>query len=140
MFFIHTLSELTWVVLMTAVSAFALWRGGTPERVVAIANLLAWAASNLVEDRQQLFVPQWGILAVDLSFLGVLLWFALRSNRAWPMWAAAFQLLGVVTHGAMTADRSVGGWAYITASIIWSYLVLVSLGVGTWLHWRRRTA
>ena len=123
---------------MAAVSGFAFWRGGRPERLVAAVNIAAWLASPLVEDHRNWLDPQWGILGVDILFLAVLLWLALRTDRRWLLFAAAFQLLGVVTHGAMMADRTVGGWAYITAGVIWSYLVLTSLAVGTWFQWRRR--
>ena len=50
--------------------------------------------------------------------------------------AAAFQLLAVVTHMAIMADKGVRAWAYITALILWSYLVLISLAAGTYLHAR----
>ena len=123
---------------MLLVTAFALWRGGAPERSIAVANVVASLASGLVEDRQQWFDPQWGVLAVDLLFLAVLVGFALTANRAWTLFASAFQLLGVVTHAAMMADHKVSPWAYITAGVIWSYLVLIALAVGTWRHARRR--
>ncbi len=123
---------------MLLVSGFALWRGGWPERVASVANLLAWLVSPFAENGRDWVDPQWGLLAVDAAFLGVLLVLALRTDRTWLLWACAFQLLGVVTHGAMMADRSVGAWAYLTASVIWSYLVLAALAVGAWTCWRRR--
>lgn len=138
MVLIHTLQEQIWTVLMLAVSGFALWRGGWPERLVAVANVLASLASGLAENRRDFIDPQWGVMVIDVLFLALLLWLALRSDRHWPMWAAAFQLLAVVTHGAMMADPSVGGWAYITGYIIWGYMVLASLSVGTWFVARAR--
>ncbi len=138
MVLIHTLQEQIWTVLMLAVSGFALWRGGWPERLVAVANVLASLASGLAENRRDFIDPQWGVMVIDVLFLALLFWLALRSDRHWPMWAAAFQLLAVVTHGAMMADPSVGGWAYITGYIIWGYMVLASLSVGTWFVARAR--
>ncbi len=123
---------------MLSVSAFALWRGGWPERTIAVLNVLASLASGVLQNRGDWISPQWADLIVDVTFLLVLLWLALRSDRYWPMWAAAFQLLGVVTYVARMADYRVGALAPFTAGVIWSYLVLGSLAVGTWQCWRRR--
>ena len=138
MLLFHTLQEQIWTILMLAVSAFAWWRGGWPERTVAVANVVASLASGLAENRHDFIDPQWGVMTIDVLFLAMLVWLVVRSDRRWPMFAAAFQLLAVVTHGAMMADPSVGGWAYITGYIIWGYLVLTSLGVGAWFVARDR--
>lgn len=125
---------------MFAVSVFALWRGGRTERVVAVANIVAWLATILVQNRHNWLDPQWGMFAVDVVFLLVLLWFVVRSSRIWILPAAAFQLLAVVTHAAILADEGVRAWAYMTALILWSYLVLITLAVGTYSYWRRTSA
>ena len=128
--------ERVWAVAMFAVSAFALWRGGRTERVVAIANIVAWIATIVVQNRHNWLDPQWGMLAVDIAFLLLLLWFVVRSSRLWILPAAAFQLLAVLTHAAILADSDVRAWAYITALILWSYLVLISLAVGAHMQAR----
>jgi hypothetical protein len=134
---LRTTPQTVWDVYMVSIVAFALWRGGRPERVIALAGLLASVASAVLQtDPNDLINPQWGDLVVDLAYLGLVLWFALRSDRHWTLWAAAFQLLGVVTYVARMADLRVGAKAPFTASVIWSYLVLAALAVGTWLHWR----
>lgn len=121
---------------MIAVSAYAWWRGGWVERVVAVANVLAWIATIAVQNRTNWVDPQWGMFAVDVLFLALLLALVVRSTSTWIMPAAAFQLLAVVTHAAIIADEGVRARAYITALILWSYLVLISLAVGTHLRWR----
>lgn len=132
--------ERVWAVVMFAVSAFALWRGGRTERAVAVANIAAWIATIVVQNRHDWLTPQWGVLAVDVLFLLLLLWFVVRSSRLWILPAAAFQLLAVVTHAAILADGGVRAWAYVTALILWSYLVLITLAVGTYTHWRGASA
>jgi hypothetical protein len=136
--FVHSLSQGVWAAFLSAVCGFALWRGGRPERLAAAACVVAWLATYLAEDRANWVDPQWGILIVDALLLAVMLWLALTADRLWTLGAAAFQLLAVVTHGAMLADRTMGGWAYMTGGVIFSYLVIASIGVGTWLHWRYR--
>ncbi len=133
---LRTTPQLVWDAAMLSVSGIAIWKGGRPERIVAVVNILASIASALVQDTRHWLDPQWGMLGVDLAFLAVLLWLALRSDRHWPMWAAAFQLLGVVTYVARMTDYRVGALAPFTAGVIWSYLVLLTLMIGTWAHWR----
>ncbi len=132
--------ERVWAVAMFAVFAFALWRGGRTERVVAVANIAAWIATILVQNRHNWLDPQWGMFTVDVAFLLLLLWCVVTSNRLWILPAAAFQLLAVVTHGAILADDGVRAWTYMTALILWSYLVLITLAVGTYTHWRVTSA
>ncbi len=124
---------------MTGACGFALWRGGRPERVAAAACLVAWVATRLAYNYAGRIDTQWGILAVDIGFLAVLVYLALTTDRLWLLFAAAFQLLGVAIHLAITLDRAIRAVAYIQALIIWSYLVLLSLAIGTWFHWRNRS-
>jgi len=124
-------AHLPWTLTVIAVMAVTIWRGGPEERLAANSLLIGWLLTKLVY-RYQGGQTEWGILAVDVGLLAVLLWIALRSTRYWPMFAASFHLLAVVTHIAKTADPTVGGWAYITAAIIWSYLLAFAIGYGAW--------
>lgn len=133
---LNSTPERIWAVAMFAVSAYALWRGGRAERLVAGANILAWALTVVVQNRRDWLHPQWGVLAVDIAFLALLLVLVVRTTRNWVMPAAAFQLLAVVTHAAIMADKGVRAWAYLTALILWSYMVLFSLAAGTYLQSR----
>lgn len=132
------LSMIIWVASLLAVSAFALWRGGAVERIVAVGNLVAYAATILFQDMHNFFDPQVGIMGVDIAFLVLLLALAVRTNRTWLLFAAAFQLLAVVIHIAIAADPDVRSLAYFRGLIIWSYLILLSMAVGAWLEMRRR--
>lgn len=137
---------MVWTAAILLVSAFALWRGGWVERLVALVNVAAWLATMTVQDRLgwidplNWVDPQWGVLAVDVAFALFLLGLATSKDRTWLLFAAAFQALGVVTHIAMMVDDGFRARTYLTGLIIWSYLVLASLGAGTWLEWRRRQA
>ncbi len=131
-----SLSQLIWLVAIAAVSAFALWRGGWAERAAAGANLCAWGASIFMQNRHNWVDPQWGVAAVDAAFLLFLLWLVVRTDRVWVLPAAAFQLLAVVTHVGIIADKGVRALAYLTALTLWSYLVLITLAAGTYWRWR----
>jgi hypothetical protein len=121
-----------WLAVMIAVSAYAFMRGGRPERMVAIANIVAYLATIAVQNRQDWFHPQWSMLAVDVAFLALLVGMALMVDRYWLLFASAFQLLGVVTHLAIIADPSVRSLAYLRSLGIWGYMVLVALAVGAY--------
>lgn len=92
--------------------------------------LAAWALT-LVVFRSNSEDLQWPVLIIDACLLGILIVLALRSQRFWPLFAAAFQLLGVITHIARALDAAVSGWAYQTAGLIWSYMVISAIAYGS---------
>jgi hypothetical protein len=132
--------EIVWLACMSAVSLFAFWAGGRPERVVAAANLAAWVGTFLAYDRLRFGDVQLGVLLVDAAFLAVLVWVALTARRWWPLFAAAFQLLGLVIHLATELDSGIVLLTYLRGLMIWSYLVLAALALGASSAWRRRRA
>jgi len=113
-----------------AVCAIAVWRGRDDERLAAAAVLADWALSVFVY--RVTSETQWSVLIVDSLQFAVFLWIALHSARYWPLAAAAFALLELMTHLAHAADPTVGGWSYITAEVIWSYLLLITVSYGAW--------
>ena len=120
-----------WAATVIAVGAIAFWRGRRDEQLAAGVMLAAWALTMVVE-RTKFAQIEWGVLAVDIAALAAFIWIALRSNRYWPLFAAGFHLLAVVTHVARIAQPSVGGWAYVTGEIIWGYLLAIAIGYGGW--------
>ena len=71
-------------------------------------------------------------MGVDVVLLAFFLWLALRSTRFWPLFVAGFQLLLVITHFASAADSAVSGWAYKTAGMIWSFLIVFAIAYAGW--------
>ena len=128
-----------WDAVVVLVLVAAIWRGGRDERVAAIALAVGVVLSKLVYSHhgQQ---TEWGVMAVDVVLLAVLLWIALVTHRYWPIFAAAFQFLAVIIHLAQIADRSLGGWAYISAEILFGYLLAGAIALGTLNAWRARAA
>lgn len=125
-----------WPAALSVVCALAVWRGRDDERLAAAAVLANWALSMVVF-RARSEETQWAVLVVDAGLFAVLLWIAMRSPRFWPLFAAGFELLALLTHGAHALDAGVSGWAYLTATRIWSYLILVAIGYGAWTAPRR---
>lgn len=73
-----------------------------------------------------------GVALVDVILLGTLLVIALTTNRVWPLWATAAQLVGTMTHLAIWADPYVVPRAYALAQPFWAYPALIALALGTW--------
>ncbi|MBU6166363.1 MAG: hypothetical protein KGQ52_09525 [Alphaproteobacteria bacterium] len=110
--------------------------GGRDEMLAALAFLLAtllsWAMDNQYNGTQV------NVLAVDFALLIGLVVLALTSDRFWPMYAAAFQLVGSIVHIGSMTETGDFAWAYAVGLIFWSYAVLAALMAGTWLEGRNR--
>jgi hypothetical protein len=115
----------------------ALWKGDWEERVVGGGLGLSCAVTVIARDLSWPRV-QLAELGGDILMLALLFVVALRTKKFWPLFAAAFQLLAVMTHVAKTADSTLHQWAYVTAIVIWTYLIFIALGVGAWNAWRKR--
>lgn len=126
----YQLPTFVWPATILGVCALATWRGRNHERLAAGGLLASWALSLVSYERA--LQTQWGIVAVDACLLALLIWISLRSRRFWPMFAAGFHVLAMLTHLARALDATFSGWTYMTAEMIWSYLVLLAVGYGAW--------
>ena len=123
---------------LVLVCAYALWRGQSVERWGAVLTFADWTLTPLVQDLSHLHGAQLEIFAVDAAYVLGLSVLALRSDRFWPLWAAAFMILEVIMHVAMLVDHQVRARAYFIGMEIWSYLSLIPLGVGAAVEAPRR--
>lgn len=138
--YFHTAPQQAWLVAMSIACGLAFWRGGREERIAAAACIAAWFASPLVQDKQNWLDPQWGMMIVDAGLFLALTILAVTTSRIWPLFAAAFQLVGMVVHLGMIVDHEIRALAYLRGLVIFSYLVLVALAVGALTTPRRRAA
>jgi hypothetical protein len=118
-------------------SAMAWKWGGFDEKLAATGFVLATLASNIA-NQNNYNNTETGILVIDVALLVGLVILALRSDRFWPMWAAAFQLVGTMVHVASMTETGDFAWAYAVGLLFWSYPVLIALMVGTWMEGRFR--
>jgi hypothetical protein len=123
-----------WAVVVVTLCAGALRYGLRDERIAAAGLLGGWIITMAVYGRSST-ETEWGIFAVDFVLLAILIYLALISTYYWPMFAASFQLLAVVIHLAAIADATVGGKAYISAEIIFGYLLAGAIAVGVIARW-----
>lgn len=122
------------------VIAWATLRGGAPERVTAIAFVLALAATasgGFWSIPGEFRVIPVHLFVVDLVLLAALIVIAVRANRWWPIPVAGMQLVAVLVHAGRLFDPTMvpNGYAFLTT--IWSWPMVAILGLGTWTARRR---
>ena len=83
---------------------------------------------------------QYAVMAIDIIMLIVFSVLAWRSDRSWPMWAAAFQAIGVAVNLGKASGLRINGFLYIVAYNLSAYYVAGALLVGTIIVWREREA
>jgi hypothetical protein len=127
-------------IIFVLVCAFAILKGDRTERLGAGLLLVAWAASINAQLAEGMLNTQYAVLAIDVIVLAILSVLAWRSERSWPMWAAAFQAIGVAVHIARGAGLRISGVPYIAAVNLSAYGVMAALLVGTIIVWRERDA
>ena len=122
------------LLAMLTVCGLALLLGRRLERLVALATLAAWGLSALVHgvDNDQV---QWGLFAVDLTYLFVLIGLAVFERRLWILFMTAFQLLVVLNHVVFMTDMTLKQWAFFSAYYLWSDAQLAALAVGVAQAW-----
>jgi hypothetical protein len=123
---------------LLGVAAYALTRGGGPERAVALLFLTAAVATILVLPSQAIFHNvATGILLVDSALFAGLLAVSIRAERFWPLWMTALQGIAVAGHGAKAVNPHVIPFAYAVLLVFWGYPMVALLGVATWRHQHR---
>jgi hypothetical protein len=124
-------------LILLLVCSAAFWKGGPEERLTAAGLVVTVAMTMLLRDMSWPPLQRIGFAADIIMFL-LLAGIALKTPKWWPLMAAGFELLSVLTHISKMVDRHVDQWAYITANVIWTYLLMIALGVGVWNSWRAR--
>jgi hypothetical protein len=126
-------------ILLLVGCAYALVRGGAPERTVSLVFLTGDALSvALVNSRDVRFQhEEYGVLIADLLVFMSAMAIALRSTRWWPLVVAALQMDAVIAHILHSLAPNVMAIVYLDATAIWAYPMLFCLIAGTWRHQMR---
>lgn len=126
-------------LLQLAVSGYAIIRGGVPERWVA-AMLVIASGTTLIASA----FPVGGFqtvevyrFTIDIVLTLALLAIALRANRFWPLWIAAFQVVTIGMHGVRAYDPAILPIVYARLTGEIAYPMCLVLVLGTY-HYRRR--
>ncbi|MGU3389934.1 hypothetical protein [Sphingomonas sp. M1A8_2b] len=125
--------------IQLAASAYAILRGGAPERLTGLALLLAAVSTGIVERNvPSLFSGlELGVMIVDLMLLAVMIGITLSADRFWPAWVTALHALGTGAHLARAISPDVIRLVYALLSAAWSYPIVLLLVIGTARHSQR---
>ncbi|WP_454887826.1 hypothetical protein [Sphingomonas oryzagri] len=128
-------------LLLLICCVYAIWRGGAPERIAGatllIGDILSVASVLLHPGRFR--HEEFGLFAIDLVILVILVVIALRSRRWWPLILAGLQLDGVLAHFVhLIAPRTLP-IAYLNATALWAYPMVIILAIATRRHRTRLT-
>jgi hypothetical protein len=127
------------VTILLVALAYAMRRGGGPERAMALVLL----AMLLTDQLLHLFVPvqyfavDTGHLLIDLTAAAATLAIALMAHRFWPMIAAALQFLPLLAHSTRAIEMNLHSAAYLTMQVAGSWPLVPLLAMATWRHQRR---
>lgn len=129
---IYLAMALTYDITLAAVCLLALVRGGRPERIGALVNLMASAMSSVARLSG---LASWApaeliILSIDMGVALCFYRLATTTTRFWPIWAFGFALADIFVSlaGAILPDAPL--LAYQTGLGIYAYLALFSLAIG----------
>ena len=123
------------LALLVVCCSYAVIRGGTPERIVAIVIALGVALTFLLVAPVALRYRhvELGVFAVDIASFGIVTGVAIRSERYWPLWMSALYCHQVLSH----LEFLLPGMLALTYGLLmnlWGYPILLLLAIGTWRH------
>lgn len=123
-------------ILLVVVCTYASWKGGAPERISAVAFLVAASGTALftLKELHRFVRLEGSLLAIDIILLGVLLWLALCSTRWWPLVMAGIQIDDIAVHAMRIVAPETLQMAYLYGAALWSYPMLLILAAATWRH------
>ena len=127
-----------YAALLVGCLIISFWRGGAPERIgalnMAIGSVLTVLVNSPLTTRYASVETR--IFIVDLAVLFVFLALALRTDRFWPLWTTAMQLLVVLAHLARLADPAMLRNGYGVVMAMWSYPQLIIIAAAAWRRGR----
>lgn len=133
--------DLLQVSLVVLLFLASLWRGATPERIVASTFIGMWLLDRAyhLAAAKGLFLlgVDLGHLVIDIAAFGTMLTVALQANRLYPIWLTALQLVAALSHFIRAVDPTEMSGVYSIFIVAPSYLQIPSFAVGLLLHLRR---
>ncbi|WP_292053021.1 MULTISPECIES: hypothetical protein [unclassified Brevundimonas] len=127
--------------LMLGGCVIALVLGGPRERTGAVVYLLCWLLSTFLRVQfGQALSSTAAIWVLDILLLftfGALIW---KSDKAWPVWAAALQLLIMTCQFLFLINFAPTVSAYSTVINFSSLGIILALAWGSVASWQERLA
>lgn len=131
---IHVALAVLFDIVAAAVLSLAFVKGGRPERLGGLINLVGLVASTVV----RLMTPMMGwtpgaasILVIDVCVAAGFFWLGTTTTRFWPIWAAGFAVANLFMSVCGALLPRIPLFAYHTGLGIYAYLALGALALGT---------
>ena len=136
------LDPLSYWLLLTGVTGYALMRGRADEQVAAVVCVVATIATVLVNSplTRRFTGVEFGVLVVDLMTLAAFIAIALRTKRFWPLWVAGLQLTSTFAHVLKAIHFDLLPQVYAAAERFWVYPIFLLIILGTWRSSQREAA
>jgi hypothetical protein len=125
---------------MVGACGFAFLKGDEPEKIGAGTYILAWFATLLLQNDIGLYSNAPVLFGIDVVVLIVFCALSWKSANTWPVWAAALQLLPVLSHFLMAIDMRPPAWSFYAIQNLASLGILVAITAGTFWVWQERRA
>jgi hypothetical protein len=122
--------------LMYGVCGYALVRGKTEARIVALVFLVADLATLALRSSSYSTVET-SVFVIDVVAFFAFTYAALISDRFWPLWVSGLQLTSSMGHVFKAVDVHLLPLAYAAALRFWAWPILIILAIGTWRSRRR---
>jgi hypothetical protein len=126
-------------LLLLSFGYVARW-GRWPERAGLLVIIIGSIATALAGQSRLWAATEVGILAVDVAVLLAFVAILGLTNRFWPLWVTAFQLVSVTTHLARFLKPATVPLAYAFAEQIWAYAMIAVILASVRYQWRRTPA
>ena len=123
----HSHVQTLGAILTPLVTVVVMWRGGRPERIVALASLAAYLISPYAQRLSSGHWPLLGVALVDATLCALLVVLALRYDRAWLLAAAGVEVATIMAHLGMILDPTLMARGYVTSLWIFYFIFLAAL-------------
>ncbi|USQ95304.1 hypothetical protein [Caulobacter sp. RL271] len=123
----HSPIQTLGLVLTPIVTIVVVWRGGVPERIAALASLVAFLITPLAQKLSHGRWPLPGVALVDLGVCVLLIGLALRYDRTWLILTAGVELATVMAHLGMILDPTLMARGYVISLWIFYFIFLAAL-------------
>lgn len=123
----HSAVQTLGAVLTPIVTVVVMWRGGRPERIVALASLAAYLISPYAQRLSGGRWPLLGVALVDVTLCALLIILAMRYDRRWLLLAAGVELATVMAHLGMVLDPTLMARGYVISLWIFYFIFLGAL-------------
>ncbi len=114
-------------VLTLLVTVCVFLRPAQGAKTVAVANLVAYVVTPLVQNRINLESPQWAILGVDLTLLALITWVLMRERDLWLQITWGAMALTTLLHVAKALDPTLFVRGYIGSLYVVYFAFLAGL-------------